>query len=220
MPNRCTTSAVSSVEPSSIDQALDRRPCLAEDALGPPRPRTPRRCGPGPPRSLHSLPSCLPAEWTRFPPRAGASVVHVITDAGPHPYFRTLIESGGLGPGRWPWAALVPPARFRRTCGRWAWRRSRSTRDPEAAIPLRRAGWRAHCAGGATEHRADAPRGRVRCVGLTAARLARTPVAVMTAHHSHELPFHGPEAGVDGAAVRGPAVRPHHRSLPRRAPAR
>ncbi len=28
-------------------------------------------------------------------------------------------------------------------------------------------------------------------VGLTAARLARTPVAVMTAHHSHELPFHG-----------------------------
>jgi glycosyltransferase involved in cell wall biosynthesis len=29
-------------------------------------------------------------------------------------------------------------------------------------------------------------------VGLTAARLATTPVAVMTAHHSHELPFHGP----------------------------
>ncbi len=28
-------------------------------------------------------------------------------------------------------------------------------------------------------------------VGLAAARLARTPVAVMTAHHSHELPFHG-----------------------------
>jgi glycosyltransferase involved in cell wall biosynthesis len=28
-------------------------------------------------------------------------------------------------------------------------------------------------------------------VGLTAARAARTPVAVMTAHHSHELPFHG-----------------------------
>ena len=28
-------------------------------------------------------------------------------------------------------------------------------------------------------------------VGLTAARLARTPVAVMTAHHSHEVPFHG-----------------------------
>ena len=28
-------------------------------------------------------------------------------------------------------------------------------------------------------------------VGLTAARLARTPVVVMTAHHSHELPFHG-----------------------------
>ena len=28
-------------------------------------------------------------------------------------------------------------------------------------------------------------------VGLTAARVARTPVAVMTAHHSHEVPYHG-----------------------------
>ena len=28
-------------------------------------------------------------------------------------------------------------------------------------------------------------------VGLTAARLAHTPMAVFTAHHSHELPFHG-----------------------------
>jgi glycosyltransferase involved in cell wall biosynthesis len=28
-------------------------------------------------------------------------------------------------------------------------------------------------------------------VGLAAARLARAPQAVMTAHHSHELPFHG-----------------------------
>jgi glycosyltransferase involved in cell wall biosynthesis len=28
-------------------------------------------------------------------------------------------------------------------------------------------------------------------VGLAAARLARIPIVVMTAHHSHELPFHG-----------------------------
>lgn len=28
-------------------------------------------------------------------------------------------------------------------------------------------------------------------VGLAAAKLARVPVAIMTAHHSHELPFHG-----------------------------
>jgi glycosyltransferase involved in cell wall biosynthesis len=28
-------------------------------------------------------------------------------------------------------------------------------------------------------------------VGLAAGRLARTPVTIMTAHHSHELPFHG-----------------------------
>jgi glycosyltransferase involved in cell wall biosynthesis len=30
-------------------------------------------------------------------------------------------------------------------------------------------------------------------VGLPAARLARTPLAIHTAHHSHELPYHGPK---------------------------
>ena len=43
-------------------------------------------------------------------------------------------------------------------------------------------------------------------VGLTAARLARTPVAVMTAHHSHELPFHGRRLALAGAVVHGPLI--------------
>lgn len=41
-------------------------------------------------------------------------------------------------------------------------------------------------------------------VGLAAARLARMPVAVMTAHHSHELPFHGPRLRAVDIVCAGP----------------
>ena len=51
-------------------------------------------------------------------------------------------------------------------------------------------------------------------VGLTAARLARTPVALFTAHHSHEIPLLRP-ALADGrrTPLRQVVVRRHHRSL-------
>ena len=57
-------------------------------------------------------------------------------------------------------------------------------------MPLPQSASRGHCAGGAPgivqTHLVD---GSV--VGLAAARLARTPVAVMTAQGRRELPFHG-----------------------------
>ena len=41
-------------------------------------------------------------------------------------------------------------------------------------------------------------------VGLAAARVARVPVAIMTAHHSHELPFHGRRLGWPDKLCAGP----------------
>jgi glycosyltransferase involved in cell wall biosynthesis len=125
-----------------------------------------------------------------IPSTAGASVVHVITDAGPHPYFRTLIESDGLRRGSLcvgcvgPTGALQEEMRSLGVATFALGARSR-TGYPAAAVRLARALRRRRTEIVQT-HLVDGS-----LVGLTAARLARTPVAVMTAHHSHELPFHG-----------------------------
>jgi glycosyltransferase involved in cell wall biosynthesis len=116
--------------------------------------------------------------------------VHVISDAGPHPYFRTLIEAdpldrrrlvvgclGPAGPLQDDMAQLGVESFALGAGGRASW--------PAAAARLARL-LRARKAQVVQTHLVDG------ClVGLTAARLARSPVAVMTAHHSHELPFHG-----------------------------
>ena len=116
--------------------------------------------------------------------------MHVITDAGPHPYFRTLIESDGLGRGPLcvgcvgPAGALQEDMRSLGVATFALGARSR-TGYPAAAVKLARA-LRRRRTDIVQTHLIDGS-----LVGLTAARLARTPVAVMTAHHSHELPFHG-----------------------------
>jgi len=126
----------------------------------------------------------------QIPSPSGASVVHVITDAGPHPYFRTLIESDGLGRGPLcvgcvgPAGALQEDMRSLGVATFALGARSR-TGYPAAAVKLARA-LRRRRTDIVQTHLIDGS-----LVGLTAARLARTPVAVMTAHHSHELPFHG-----------------------------
>ena len=88
------------------------------------------------------------------------------------------------------WAASEPPAPFRTTCDRWACRRSRWAPSLRAAYPAASAKLARRLRRYGTEivqtHLVDGS-----LVGLTAARMARSPVAVMTAHHSHELPFHG-----------------------------
>lgn len=118
------------------------------------------------------------------------SVVHVITDAGPHPYFRTLIEAGGLdrktltvgcvGPAgalQEDMASLGVPTFALGAAGRSAY--------PRAVVALARLLSRRRAQVVQT-HLLDGS-----LVGLLAGRLVRTPVTVMTAHHSHELPFHG-----------------------------
>jgi glycosyltransferase involved in cell wall biosynthesis len=126
----------------------------------------------------------------QIPSPAGASVVHVITDAGPHPYFRTLLESGGLGSGPLCVGCVGPAGALQedmRSLGVATFALGARSRAgyPVAAVRLARA-LRRRSPEVVQTHLVDGS-----LVGLTAARLARTPVAVMTAHHSHELPFHG-----------------------------
>lgn len=119
------------------------------------------------------------------------SVVHVISDAGPHPYFTTLIEAGGYPRDRLLVGTVGPAGALHSELARLGVRSfslhaSRRAEYPRAIARLVRL-LRAHRAELVQTHLVDG------ClVGLTAARLARTPVTVMTAHHSHELPFHGP----------------------------
>jgi glycosyltransferase involved in cell wall biosynthesis len=122
--------------------------------------------------------------------QAGASVVHVITDAGPHPYFRTLIEADGLGRGPLCVGCVGPAGALQedmRSLGVATFALGARSRAgyPAAATRLARALHR-RSTDVVQTHLLDGS-----LVGLAAARLAHTPVAVMTAHHSHELPFHG-----------------------------
>ena len=118
------------------------------------------------------------------------SVVHIISDAGPHPYFRTLIEAGGVDRSRVTVACVGPAGALQQDMGALGVRtfalgaRSRvgyPVAVTRLAFLLRRLG--------AQIVQTHLPDGSL--VGLTAARVANVPVAVMTAHHSHELPFHG-----------------------------
>jgi glycosyltransferase involved in cell wall biosynthesis len=119
------------------------------------------------------------------------SVVHVISDAGPHPYFTTLIEAGGFPRDRLTVGCVGPAGPLQHEMARlgvasFALGATRRDRYPLAVVRLARL-LRHHRVQVVQTHLVDG------ClVGLAAARLARTPVTVMTAHHSHELPFHGP----------------------------
>jgi glycosyltransferase involved in cell wall biosynthesis len=117
-------------------------------------------------------------------------VVHVITDAGPHPYFRTLIAAGGMERSGLIVGCLGPPGPLQddmHELGVETFALGAQSRRayPVALVRLARL-LRRHRTEVVQAHLVD---GSV--VGLAAARLARVPVAVMTAHHSHELPFHG-----------------------------
>jgi glycosyltransferase involved in cell wall biosynthesis len=116
--------------------------------------------------------------------------MHVITDAGPHPYFRTLIESGGVDADAVSVGCVGPAGSLQedmRSLGVSTFALGRRSRADypfaiaELARELRRRRTQI-----VQTHLVDGS-----LVGLAAARLARTPIAVMTAHHSHELPFHG-----------------------------
>jgi glycosyltransferase involved in cell wall biosynthesis len=114
----------------------------------------------------------------------------VITDAGPHPYFRTLIESGALDTDALSVGCVGPAGPLQddmRSLGVATFALGAGSRSAYPAAIARLAGeLKRQRTDVAQTHLVDGS-----LVGLMAARLARTPVAVMTAHHSHELPFHG-----------------------------
>jgi glycosyltransferase involved in cell wall biosynthesis len=120
----------------------------------------------------------------------GPDVVHVISDAGPHPFFTTLIEAGGFPRERLAVGCIGPAGALQREMARlgvasFALGATRRSQYPVAVVRLARLLRRCR-ADIVHTHLVDGC-----AVGLSAARLARTPVSAMTAHHSHELPYHG-----------------------------
>jgi glycosyltransferase involved in cell wall biosynthesis len=117
------------------------------------------------------------------------SIVHVISDSGPHPYFRTLIEGDRRDRSRLLVGCVGPPGPLQddmRALGVETFALGARSRAGYPAATLRFARLlRARQAQVVQTHLVDGS-----LVGLAAARLARTP-SVFTAHHSHELPFQG-----------------------------
>jgi glycosyltransferase involved in cell wall biosynthesis len=117
-------------------------------------------------------------------------VVHVISTPGPHPWFHSLIEDGGadregLMVGCVGQAGALQEDMRALGVSTFALGAASRAAFPLAVLRLARI-LRAHRADIVQTHLVDG------ClVGLAAAKLARVPVAIMTAHHSHELPFHG-----------------------------
>ena len=123
-------------------------------------------------------------------PATVGPVVHVISDAGPHPYFRTLVQAGGLDPRSLIVGCVGPAGTLQEDMGElgvesFALGAVGRHELPVAVARLARI-LRRHAAPIVQSHLVDGS-----LVGLTAARFARTPLAVFTAHHSHELPYHG-----------------------------
>jgi glycosyltransferase involved in cell wall biosynthesis len=117
-------------------------------------------------------------------------VVHLISDAGPHPYFNTLAEHADRGRFRLTVGCVGPAGPLQdemRVAGVETFALGARSRlgYPRATASLARR-LRRMRADVVQTHLIDG------ClVGLAAARLARVGLAVHTAHHSHELPYHG-----------------------------
>lgn len=117
-------------------------------------------------------------------------MLHVIADAGPHPYFRTLIEAGGLERATLSVGCVGPAGALQEDMHELGVSTfalgARTRRTYPIAVARLASLLRRRRIEVVQTHLVDGS-----LVGLAAARIARTPVAVMTAHHSHELPFHG-----------------------------
>jgi glycosyltransferase involved in cell wall biosynthesis len=115
--------------------------------------------------------------------------MHVITDPGPNAYFEMLgrhtdrsrfelsfVHLGGDGP---------MPEQIERLGLRASSLGADRRRDYPRAIPALARRLRRERIDVVHTHLLDGS-----AVGLTAARIARTPVAIFTGHHSHEIPMH------------------------------
>lgn len=118
--------------------------------------------------------------------------MHVISDSGPHDYFRTLIEGVDRDRGRLAVGCVRPAGALQddmRELGVETFALGARSRAGYPAATARLA----RLLRGADVVQTHLVDGSL--VGLAAARIARTPVTVFTAHHSHELPFHGRRLG-------------------------
>jgi glycosyltransferase involved in cell wall biosynthesis len=117
-------------------------------------------------------------------------VVHVISTAGPHPYFHTLIADGGAEREGLMVGCVGPAGALQADMMQLGVETFALGARSRAAFPV----VVARLARILVAHRTDIVQTHLvdGClVGLAAAKLARVPVTIMTAHHSHELPFHG-----------------------------
>src|SRR4051812_35417242 len=118
------------------------------------------------------------------------TVVHLISDAGPHGYFGTFMSRADHDRFRYLVGCVGPPGPLQeemREIGveTFSLNAGGSASVPAATVRLARR---------LRSLRADAIQTHLPLgsgVGLPAARTARTPLALHTAHHSHELPYHG-----------------------------
>ena len=116
-------------------------------------------------------------------------VLHLITTAGPHPYFEHFGAHSDRDQFDLTLASLGPSGPLQRDAvgmqfGTLALGVASRAAYPRAVLALAR--WlRRERIDVIQTHLLDA------CVvGLAAAQLARTPLKVFTAHHSHEIPLH------------------------------
>jgi glycosyltransferase involved in cell wall biosynthesis len=121
----------------------------------------------------------------------GPAIVHLIDDSGSHPYFRALVEYGDVPKGSMSVGSLSPAGQLQddmRSVGAGTFALGATSR---AAYPRMVAGFarmlRRMPPSIVQTHLVEAS-----LVGLTAARIAGAK-AIFTAHHSSELPFHGPK---------------------------
>jgi glycosyltransferase involved in cell wall biosynthesis len=114
----------------------------------------------------------------------------VISNAGPHPWFTTLVEDGRAPRENLVVGSVGPPGPLQADMTRLGVRTFALGAQTRAAFPRAAVQLASRLRSQRTEvvqaHLVDG------ClVGLAAARLARVPVRIMMGHHSHELPFHG-----------------------------
>jgi glycosyltransferase involved in cell wall biosynthesis len=116
-------------------------------------------------------------------------VLHLITDAGPHPYFDLIGEHADRTRFEVTIATLGSVGALHEDVGRMGLRSfglgaDTRSRHPRATLALARI-LRRDRVDVLQTHLLEAS-----LAGLPAARLARTPASILTAHHSHEIPLH------------------------------
>ncbi len=128
--------------------------------------------------------------WIPIDADGRIAVVHLISDAGPHHYFNTFMSRADHDRFRYLVGCVGPPGRLQEEMRKIGMETFSLNAPGSASFPRAIGNLARHLRTlGAGAIQTHLPLGSA--VGLPAARLARTPLAIHTAHHSHELPYHG-----------------------------